>query len=160
MKIIFFKPLVSDIKAMQSLVVPEVENGNILARDEGEMATTIRSYTCVKISDENGSNEHLIGFIALHIHTPLLAEIRSLIISNNFRRQGLAKQLIEKTMEEAKNLNLKELLVLTYQEKLFKDFKFNVIDKESIPNPKIWIDCIKCKHFPRCDEIALVKTLQ
>ncbi len=150
MNIAFYKPLVGDIKAMQELVSQEVENGNILHRDEGEMATTIRSYTCVTVDDK------LAGFVALHIHTPLLAEIRSLVIADTFRKQGLAKGLITKTITEAKNLGLSEILVLTYKEELFKGFDFKVINKELIPNPKIWIDCIKCKHFPRCDEIALV----
>ena len=153
MNISLFKPLVTDITAMQKLVKDEVANGNILARDDAEIATTIRSYTCVKIDNE------IAGFVALHVHTPLLAEIRSLVISTEYRRKGLGKKLISKTIEEAKNLGLEEILVLTYQEQLFKDFNFKVIDKESIPNPKIWIDCIKCKHFPRCDEIALTYTI-
>ena len=154
MSIEFFKPIVTDIKDMQTLVKDDVENGNILSRDESEMATTIRSYTAVKV------NGQIAGFVALHIHTSVLAEIRSLVVGSNFRHQGLGKQLIEHTITEAKSLQLKEILVLTYQDKLFKGFDFKLIDKESIPNPKIWADCIKCKHFPRCDEIALLKTLK
>jgi amino-acid N-acetyltransferase len=150
MALSFCKPTTLDIKDMQELVLDEVNNGNILIRDESEMATTIRSYTAVKYDDK------IIGFIALHIHTPLLAEIRSLVVKKEFRGECLGKKLIEMAMQEAKNLHLKEILVLTYKVDLFKHFNFNIIDKESIPNPKIWADCIKCKHFPRCDEIALI----
>ncbi len=153
MSINFFKPNVTHIKAMQNLVLSEVENGNILVRDEGEMSTTIRSYTAVEVDNK------LAGFVALHIHTPILAEIRSLVVCSKFRQQGLGTKLIEYTINEAKDYKLKEILVLTYQEQLFKKFDFKVIDKESIPNPKIWADCIKCKHFPRCDEIALLKPI-
>jgi len=145
----FRKPNVTDIKNMQSLVLDEVENGNILIRDEAEMSSTIRSYTIVSLDDK------LIGFVALHIHTPILAEIRSLVVSSKVRKQGIGSKLIQYALDEAKQLQLKEILVLTYQEQLFKKFNFTIIDKESIPNPKIWADCIKCKHFPRCDEIAL-----
>ncbi len=150
MQIEFFKPNVTDIKDMQSLVLNEVENGNILVRDEGEMSTTIRSYTAVKVDNK------LVGFVALHIHTPILAEIRSLVVGSLSRKQGLGTKLIQHAIDEAKLLKLKEILVLTYKEQLFTNFDFSVIDKESIPNPKIWADCIKCKHFPRCDEIALI----
>ena len=153
MNIEFFKPNVTDIKSMQDLVLSEVENGNILVRDEGEMSTTIRSYTAVSIDNI------LVGFVALHIHTPLLAEIRSLVVASSSRGKGIGIKLIQHTINEAKDLKLKEILVLTYQEKLFKKFDFTIIDKESIPNPKIWTDCIKCKHFPRCDEIALLKDI-
>ena len=150
MSITFFKPTVKDIASMQKLVENEVNNGNILERDSSEMSTTIRSYTCAKIDDT------LVGFVALHIHTTTLAEIRSLVVSEQFRDKGIGKELIQKTIEEAKSLQLDEILVLTYKDSLFKKFGFSEIDKESIPNPKIWADCIKCKHFPRCDEIALL----
>jgi amino-acid N-acetyltransferase len=146
----FFKPDVTNIKNMQILVLDEVKNGNILPRDEDEMATTIRSYTAVKIGKK------IVGFVALHIHSLVLCEIRSLIISSQYRNLGLGKQLIQKAINEAKLYKLKEILVLTYKEKLFLDFNFKIIQKESIPNSKIWADCIKCKYFPKCDEIGLM----
>ena len=147
--LIFFKPNVLDIEKMQSLVVPDVENGNILDRNSNEMATTIRSYTAVKLNDE------IVGFIALHIHTVELAEIRSLVVKDEYRNKGIAKILIQKTIDEAKNIQLKRLLVLTYKKNLFESFNFVEIAKESIPETKIWADCIKCKHFPICDEVSL-----
>jgi amino-acid N-acetyltransferase len=153
MKISFFKPNVTNIKSMQELVEEDVINGNILSRDSSEMATTIRSYTTVNIDDK------LAGFIALHIHSPSLAEIRSLVVKNKYRKKGIGKNLIRKAINEAKEYKLKEVLVLTYKDKLFRYFGFNLIDKKSIPNTKIWSDCIKCKHFPICDEIALLKTI-
>ncbi len=136
---------------MQNIVLEDVENGNILSRDENEMATTIRSYIAVK----EKTTDTIVGFVALHIHTVELAEIRSLIVSSKYRGQGIGKQLIEYCIEEAKAINLQKLLVLTYQQKLFESFKFIEIQKASIPETKIWADCIKCKHFPICDEISL-----
>jgi amino-acid N-acetyltransferase len=146
-----FKPNVSDIKQMQELVSKDVENGNILSRDKNEMATTIRSYIAIK----NKLDDKIIGFVALHIHTTSLAEIRSLIVSQDYRGIGIAKKLIAQCIEDAKELTLKKLLVLTYKQQLFESFGFKEILKESIPETKIWADCIKCKHFPICDEISL-----
>jgi len=148
-KLVFIKPDVLDIESMQTLVYEDVENGNILDRNSNEMATTIRSYTAVKLEDE------FIGFVAVHIHTTKLAEIRSLVVKKEFRGKNIAKLLIEKAIFEAKSLNLEKLLVLTYKKELFEHFDFTVIQKESLPDTKIWADCIKCKHFPICDEIAL-----
>lgn len=152
-KLEFFKPDVLDINLMQELVYKDVENGNILDRNTNEMATTIRSYTAVKLEDE------IVGFVAVHIHTIELAEIRSLVVKKEFRGKNIAKLLIEKALFEAKNLNLKRLLVLTYKKELFEHFGFNEIEKASLPETKIWADCIKCKHFPICDEIALILDL-
>lgn len=149
-KLNFFKPNVLDIEKMQKLVARDVENGNILDRNYNEMSTTIRSYTAVKDGDD------IVGFIALHIHTVELAEIRSLVVQESYRNHGIAKELIQKAIDEAKFLNLKKLLVLTYKKQLFEFFNFVEIPKESIPETKIWADCIKCKHFPVCDEVSLV----
>ena len=150
----YLKPTVNDIKNMQELVYDEVENGNILIRSEAEMATTIRSYKVVY------ENDTLIGFVALHIHTPILAEIRSLVVASNKRGEGIGSTLIKHCIAEAKELKLRKLLVLTYQQQLFEKFNFKVIQKESLPDTKIWADCIKCKHFPICDEISLILDLK
>lgn len=146
----FIKPTVTDIAGMQKLVSPDVENGNILERNSNEMATTIRSYTAVKDGDE------IVGFVALHIHTIELAEVRSLVVKDSFRNKGIAKELIALVIKEAKALELDRLLVLTYKKALFETFGFIEIPKESIPETKIWADCIKCKHFPVCDEVSLI----
>ncbi len=149
-KVEFFKPKVTDIASMQELVAKDVENGNILDRNTNEMATTIRSYTAARLGSQ------IIGFVALHIHTDTLAEVRSLIVKDDFRNKGVATELINLVIKEAKDLQLGRLLVLTYKKSFFESFGFSEIPKESIPETKIWADCIKCKHFPICDEVSLI----
>ncbi len=153
MEIEYLKPTLLDIEAMQTLVKQEVANGVILDRNSNEMATTIRSYTIAK------NKNKIIGFVALHIHTPTLAEIRSLIVREDFRNRGVGKNLISEAIKEAKDLNLKEVLTLTYHKEFFEKLNFKEISKESIPDSKIWADCIKCKHFPICNEISLIKEI-
>jgi len=153
MKIEFKKATLLDITQMQELISPEVLSGVILARDDDEIATNIRSYTLVIKEKE------LIGFCALHIHTKNLAEIRSLIIKENFRGYNIGEKLVVKIIAEAKILKLKKLLSLTYKKAFFEKIGFIEIPKESIPEHKIWTDCIKCKLFPVCNEVSLIKTL-
>lgn len=149
------KPTLRDISAMRNLILPEVQRGIILDRTEDEMASAIRSYSVVC---ENGSN-NIIAFAALQILSPTLAEIRSLIVGESYRRLGIATALILHLIKEGESLNLKEVLTLTYQKEVFAKIGFKEIAKDSLPNQKIWADCIKCKKFPICDEIALLKTL-
>ena len=148
------KATLADIPAMQSLVVGEVKDGVILNRTEDEVATNIRSYVLAK---EEGK---LVGYTALHIHSKRLAEIRSLIVDENYRGQHVGKRMIEFTLEEAKALGVEEdVLVLTYLPQFFEKLQFKEIHKELIPEHKIWADCIKCIHFPICNEVALVYRL-
>lgn len=150
MDIKYYVPTVKDIPMMQNLVKEEVESGVILHRSNDEMATTIRSYVCILVDDV------LAGFVALHIHSMDLAEVRSLIVSEKFRGLSLGKGLVQYCLKEAKRLNVDTVLSLTYKKEFFEKLNFHEIDKESLPEHKIWADCIKCKHFPVCNEIALV----
>ncbi len=153
MNIEFVKAKLSDIPSMQALIAPEIESGIILPRTDDEVATNIRSYTLALKDGE------LVGFCALHIHAPSLAEIRSLIIKENFRGQKIGENLINECLEEAKNLGLQKVLSLTYKQSFFERLGFVEIPKESLPEHKIWADCIKCKLFPVCNEVSLIKNL-
>lgn len=153
MEINFFKPNVTHIEAMQALVKEEVEKGIILLRTEDEMANTIRSYTVVEVDGE------IAGFTALHIHSARLSEVRSLVVSKKFRGLTLGRKLVEACIQEGRKLQLQQILSLTYQREFFEKLGFKEIEKENIPEHKIWADCIRCKHFPICDEIAMVYDL-
>ena len=148
------KATLSDVPAMLELVKSEVKDGTILNRSEDEVSTNIRSYVLAK----EGSK--IVGYTALHIHSQRLAEIRSLIVDENYRGLSIGREMVEFTLKEAKVLNVKEdVLVLTYLPDFFKKLGFIEIKKELIPEHKIWADCIKCIHFPVCNETALVYKL-
>ncbi|HHD79457.1 MAG TPA: N-acetyltransferase [Epsilonproteobacteria bacterium] len=145
------KATLSDIPAMQALVVSEVKDGVILNRSEDEVATNIRSYVLAKDKDK------IVGYTALHVHSKRLAEIRSLIVDENYRGQKVGQRMVEFTLNEAKELGVEEdVLVLTYLPLFFAKLGFTEINKELIPEHKIWADCIKCIHFPICNEVALI----
>jgi len=147
------KATLDDIPSMQKLVIDEIKDGIILNRSNDEVATNIRSYVLVK--DKN--TKDLIGYAALHIHSARLAEIRSLIVSSDYRGQGVGAKIVKYMLQEAKSLKVQEdVLVLTYLPDFFKKLGFIEIEKEKIPEHKIWADCIKCIHFPVCNEIALI----
>lgn len=153
MKISFIKAKLSDIPRMQDLVRPEIESGVILERSNDEVATNIRSYTLAFAGEE------LVGFVALHIHTMELAEIRSLIVKDGFRGERIGENLVSHAIEEGKFLGLRRVLSLTYKKSFFERIGFVEIPKESLPEHKIWADCIKCKYFPVCNEVSLIKDL-
>lgn len=147
------KATLRDIVMMQEIVKPEVENATILPRSDDEVATNIRSYT---LAFRNGE---CVGFAALHIHTSYLAEIRSLVVKEEFRRKKIGEGIVLELLKEAESLNVQKVLALTYKQAFFEKLGFVEIPKESLPEHKIWADCIKCRHFPICNEISLIKIL-
>ena len=145
------KASLTDIASMQDMVTKEVRDGIILNREDDEVASNIRSYVLAKKEGK------IVGYTALHIHSFRVAEIRSLIVHSDYRGEKIGQKLVEFTLAEAKKLAVKEdVLVLTYLPIFFKKLGFIEINKESIPEHKIWTDCIKCIHFPVCNEVALI----
>ena len=151
----YIKPVLKDIPDMQTLVKKEVEEGVILPRSNDEVATNIRSYTVARLK----KSREIIGFVALHIHSQRLAEIRSLVVDARYRNNAIGSKLVECAVEEGRKLGVEEVLTLTYMGSFFQKLGFVEIPKETIPEHKIWADCIKCKYFPVCNEISLVKKL-
>jgi len=151
--ITYTKAKLSDIVSMQEVVKPEVEKGIILFRSADEMATNIRSYILAK---DEGT---IIGFGALHFHADDLAEVRSLVVKDGFRGRGVGKGIVQALLKEGEAMDVKKIFTLTYQKPFFESVGFSEIPKESLPSHKIWADCIKCKRFPVCDEIALIKII-
>jgi len=147
------KPTLKDIAKIQNLLNSFVEEGIILKRENDEIATNIRSYIAIK------KDNKFIAIGALHIYSDELGEIRSLAVNKNYQKQGLGKKIVLELEKEAKNLNLKTLLTLTYQKEFFEKMGFKEIPKEKVPTQKVWSDCIKCPHFPNCNEISLIKAI-
>jgi len=147
-------PTLKDVSDIQTLLKDEVKSGNILYREDDVIATNIRSYLIVK------DKKNIVGSVALHIYSTKLAEFRGLIVDKNYRKMGIGKILIDQGVENAKKLGLKQVLVLTYRSKFFTKLGFREISKMEIPNNKLWADCINCKSFPVCDEVALIKDIK
>jgi len=147
------KPTLKDINNIQNLLNPFVKDGIILKREDDEIATNIRSYVAIK------QDNKFIAIGALHIYSVELAEIRSLAVDNNYQKQGLGKKIVNALEKEAKDLGIKKLLTLTYQKEFFEKLGFIEIPKEAVPDHKVWSDCIKCPHFPNCNEVSLIKNI-
>lgn len=153
MNLEFCKATLNDIAQMQQLVAAEVGKGIILNRNDNEVATNIRSYILAK----QGSN--VVAFCALHIHNTALAEVRSLVVAESCWGQGIGSRLVQECLKEAARLCVREILALTYEKPFFEKLGFIEVPKNTLPDDKIWTDCIKCKHFPQCNEVSLIKTL-
>lgn len=124
---------------------------------EAGIYRTEHSRLCELQSAKNA--EILAGFASLKIFNADLAEVRSLIVVPQFRRRGIARAIVNELLDEARFYGLKSVFTLTYQKEFFERLGFIEIPKDELPAQKIWADCIKCKKFPVCNEIALIYTL-
>lgn len=141
-----------DIGPLLGLINDYAAQGIMLPRTEFEMAENIRDFTVIY------SGSRLVACAALHIYSPLAAEIRSLAVDPGWKKHGLGRQLLEAVEIEAREFGLKTLFAFTYVDGFFRKLGYEVVDRGELPL-KAWKDCLRCPKFQACDEIAMLKQL-
>jgi amino-acid N-acetyltransferase len=142
-----------DIPALLRLINFYAAEGIMLPRTEFEISENIRDFTVVYAGSE------LLGCGALHFYTPTSAEIRSLAVAPQARRQGVGFFLTAELEKEAINNGLSAIFAFTYVPDFFRRLGFEQVDRGLLPL-KVWKDCLSCPKFQCCDEIAVLKVLK
>ncbi len=102
---------------------------------------------------------HTAACGSLEIFTESLGEVRSLVVADACKGQGLGKLLVQRLIEEASAIGLKRLMALTYVPDFFHKIGFVTVPKETLPE-KVWSVCVKCYKYNHCDEIAVLLELK
>ncbi len=108
------KAHISDVKTIQTLLKPFSERGEVLPRSLSEIYDNLRDYSVYC----DGEQETIVGTCAIHVCWEDLAEIRSLAVTDGFSQQGIGKALVESCLDEARELGIHRVFVLTYRARL------------------------------------------
>lgn len=146
------KANVGDAAAIQKIVNGFADRGEMLHRSLSELYENIRDYF---VADKDGE---VIGCCALHVSWEDLAEVKSLAVAEDYQGEGLGRKLVERCLEEAREIGVRKVFALTYKPKFFESLGFRLIDKDDLPR-KIWTECINCPKYPDCGEEALLIVL-
>ncbi len=147
------KATLRDVRAIHRLISEQAKDGHILLRALTELYAQVRDFSVQSADD----SDEIVGCGALHFVWEDLAEVRSLAVTTNYQHKGIGTQLIEALLEEARQMEVKQVFVLANKTRLFERCGFTVMEKNLLPH-KIWADCLRCTKFPDCDEIALART--
>jgi amino-acid N-acetyltransferase len=145
------KAKITDVKEIQKLIEQSAKKGEMLSRSLSELYDNLRDFYVFL----NDGESQIQGTCAMHICWEDLAEVRSLVVREQYQRRGIGTKLIESCLSEAISLGIYRIFALTYKPNFFLKFGFRMVDKGALPH-KIWADCIHCVKFPECDEIAVL----
>jgi len=143
------KAKIPDIPQIHRLINDYAGKGEMLARPLSELYEDIRDYFVIK------EGEQVLACGALHVSWSDLAEVRSIAVAEDRKKQGLGALLVAACLEEAGALGIKSIFCFTYQPDFFRRNGFIDVDKMELPR-KVWTDCFRCPKFPNCDESALI----
>lgn len=143
---------IADVPAMGRIINDAAEFGLMLPKSLAVLYENVREFHVVEDETTGG----VVGVCGLSVIWAGLAEVVSLAVSPSQRGKGLGKRLVEACLEEAKDLGVKRVMSLTYEQKFFDRLGFAVVDRQDLPL-KVWADCVRCPKNEACDEIAMIK---
>lgn len=143
---------IHDVPRVQEIINSHAELGKMLFKSYAQLYEDLRDFAVFETGGQ------VVGCVALAIIWADLAEVRSLAVDDACRGQGIGSRLVEWCVEEAKRLQIRRLMSLTYEKRFFEKLGFDVVDKDTLPL-KVWSDCVRCPKRENCDEIAMVRTL-
>ncbi|GAB4350925.1 MAG: N-acetyltransferase [Immundisolibacter sp.] len=143
----------ADVSAIHALLREQAAAGNLLPRTQENLVRHVRDFV---VAERDGQ---VAAVGALEIMGPDLGEVRSLAVAPAFHRQGIGEQVTRALLDQARSLGLRRVMVLTYVPAFFARLGFEVVSKDTLPE-KVWQVCVKCYKFNRCDEIAMMCSLQ
>lgn len=137
-------------KNLERIIGLEAENGKMLKWSEADLKKAINNEDSVLAL----INKEIVGFICLTLYREYV-EIGALIVSSEYRRNGIGMSLIKKSISLAKEKYPDKNVILFANKISFqmsKQFNFVLVDKENI-GIEIWKACDAClerKDFPNC----------
>ena len=142
-----------DAKRIHELIDKNVEQGRLLPRQLSELTSHIGRF--VVAVDGRGS------IIACGELAPLSgsrAEIRSLVVTEKRRGEGLGRTVVNELRNRARANGYDDLCVFAHQPAYFVHMGFSIVPHTWLPE-KLAANCRSCELFRRCDQFALVTDL-
>ena len=140
----------SDVEGIFDLISGYASQGIMLPKPHNVLYEVLREF----IVAEEVETKKIVGTGALHLTWNEIAEVRSMAVHPDFKRQGIGGEIVKKLLQDGKEVGVKKFFTLTYSPEFFQSLGFKTTTKESLPH-KIWKECIECPKFPNCDEIAM-----
>lgn len=146
------KPKLTEVVAIKQLLDAAAGQGLVLPRALPELYENVRDFYVYV----DGAG--LGGCVAMHIDMVNLAEVRSLVVREDLRGKGVGAKLLHAVVDEARRLEIARLYALTRVPGFFSKNGFREINKDELPY-KVFKDCMRCRLFPGCDEVAFALDL-
>jgi len=147
---------VHDVPRIQEIINSHAGLGKMLFKSLAQLYEGLRDFAVFEMATDDGPT--VAGCVAISIIWADLAEVRSLAVDDDFMGRGIGRRLVDWTVDEARRLQIRRLMSLTYEEVFFRKLGFEVVAKETLPL-KVWSDCVRCPKNTHCDEIAMVRLL-
>ncbi|AWB66486.1 argininosuccinate lyase [Saccharobesus litoralis] len=116
----------SDVDRIFTLVNFWADKGEILHRSRDNIIHDIQNFVVAEVDGQ------VVGSASLYIYQTGLAEIRSIVVDQDFHNKGQGRAMVQYLLEFAHSIELQKVIVLTYEPDYFTKLGFAKIDKDSL----------------------------
>jgi amino-acid N-acetyltransferase len=146
------KARLADVNEIYRIINHYADSQLMLPKTQLQLYENLRDYSvAVDATDTN----LILGCGALHIYWENLAEIRAIAVTPGMNRRGIGTMVVERLLEESRDLQLEQVFCFTYEPKFFNRFGFIQVEHSAMPL-KVYNECFHCPKFNKCDELAMV----
>ena len=142
----------ADAEALDALIRSHQAEGHLLPRD---LESIRRSAPRFVVCDVGGAIKACAELAPL---SAKVAEVRSLVVSRDIRRAGIAADLVDEIRRRAEAAGFQTLSAFTHDARFFVRQDFSIVPHTWLPE-KIAKDCTACPLFLRCEQHAMVLPL-
>ena len=141
-----------DAETLHSLIASHLQEGHLLPRELEELRRHAHRFVVCEVGGR------IMACAELAPLSKRVAEVRSLVVSADFRRVGLAARLVGELRRRAKAAEFEMLCAFTHDARFFVRQNFSIVPHLWLPE-KISTDCVTCPLFRTCQQYAMVMAL-
>ena len=142
-----------DARAIHDLIARHRHEGRLLPRQLSEIA--VHTSRFVVAVDEG----EVVGCVDLAPLSRTVAEIRSLVVSDDARSTGFGRRMIDALLARAKAAGFERVCAFTHEPSYFVQLGFSIVPHDWLPE-KISTNCGTCAQFRTCGQWAVMLPLR
>jgi len=142
----------SEAKKLHALIQANLEEGHLLPRTLPEL-TKHASRFVVAVRGRK-----IVGCAELAALSTHVAEVRSLAVDVSARGARVGVMIVDELRRRARREGFEKVCAFTHAPGYFSEMGFSIVPHTWLLE-KIFTDCIKCPHFRRCGQYAMVVPL-
>lgn len=116
-----------DLYVINALISEGASGGKVLERSITELEGILGNFFVFEVEGK------VVGCCSLEVYSRKLAEIRSLVVSAEFRNKGIGSQLVQRCLDEASKKDIYQVVSVTDKCDLFGKFGFKTeLDEKQV----------------------------
>ena len=141
-----------DVDAIHQLIEEHVAEGHLLPRRREEIAVHVTRFVVAM------AGRKIVACADLAPLSRTVAEVRSLVVSEEVRARGVGRRLVDELASRAAASGFQTLCAFTHAAGYFVQMGFSIVPHTWLPE-KIEADCRSCTQFRTCGQYAVMLPL-